>query len=103
MDRFGIVTKTVGTSLEARCKTIARLCQDGFTDKLLISHDYVPYSGFLPDWKTASRDEELEKPVSFTYFEYYATPILRELGLSEKTLQKLKVQNPRTFFENAFA
>ena len=103
MDRFGIVTKTVGTSLEARCKTIARLCQDGFTDKLLISHDYVPYSGFLPDWKTASRDEELEKPVSFTYFEYYATPILRELGRSEKTLQKLKVQNPRTFFENAFA
>ena len=103
MDRFGIVTKTVGTSLEARCKTIARLCKDGFTDKLLISHDYVPYSGFLPDWKTASRDEELEKLVSFTYFEYYAIPILRELGLSEKTLQKLKVQNPRTFFENAFA
>lgn len=103
MDRFGIVTKTPGTTLENRCRTIARLCKDGFADRLLISHDYVPYAGFLPDWKTASREKELEKPVSFTYFEYHAVPVLRELGLSEETLRKLKIDNPRAFFENAFA
>ena len=70
---------------------------------MVISHDYAPYSGFLPDWKTASRDEELEKPVNFTYFEYYAVPIIQELGLSEETLRKLKTDNAKTFFENAFA
>lgn len=103
MDRFGIVTKTPGTTLENRCRTIARLCKDGFADRLLISHDYVPYAGFLPDWKTASREEELEKPVNFTYFENYAVPVLRELGLSAEELTGLRVGNPRTFFEHCFA
>jgi len=103
LDRFGTVTATPGTTLENRCRTLVRLCQDGFADRLVISHDYAPYSGFLPDWKTASRDEELEKPVNFTYFEYYAVPIIQELGLSEETLRKLKTDNAKTFFENAFA
>ena len=103
MDRFGTVTKTPGTTLENRCRTIARLFEDGFGDRLLISHDYAPYTGFLPDWKTASREEELEKPVNFTYFERFAVPVLTELGLSAEDLRKLRVDNPRTYFENSFA
>ena len=97
------MTKTPGTTLENRCRTIARLFEDGFGDRLLISHDYAPYTGFLPDWKTASREEELEKPVNFTYFERFAVPVLTELGLSAEDLRKLRVDNPRTYFENSFA
>ena len=45
----------------------------------------------------------MEKAVNFTYFEYYAVPIIQELGLPEEILRKLKVDNARAFFENAFA
>lgn len=102
MDRFGTVTKTPGTTLENRCKTILRLCRDGFAGQLLVSHDYAPYTGFLPDWKTASSEEALNSPVSFTYFETAAVPLLREMGLTAEQEKKLKADNPRSFFENAF-
>lgn len=102
MDRFGMVTKTPGTTLENRCKTILRLCRDGFSGQLLVSHDYAPYTGFLPDWKTASSEEALNSPVSFTYFETAAVPLLREMGLTAEQEKKLKADNPRSFFENAF-
>ena len=99
MDRFGTVTATPGTALERRVDTILRLCGDGWADRLLVSHDYAPYTGFLPDWKTSSTDEALEKPVNFTYFEKFAAPLLLERGLSEKTLHKLTHENPKRFFE----
>lgn len=99
MDRFGTVTATLGTALERRVDTILRLCGDGWADRLLVSHDYAPYTGFLPDWKTSSTDEALEKPVNFTYFEKFAAPLLLERGLSEKTLHKLTHENPKRFFE----
>ena len=100
MDRFGTVTATPGTALERRVDTILRLCGDGWADRLLVSHDYAPYTGFLPDWKTSSTDEALEKPVNFTYFEKFAAPLLLERGLSEKTLHKLTHVNPKRFFEH---
>lgn len=102
MDRFGTVTATPGTTLEKRVETIIRLCRDGWEDKLLVSHDYAPYTGFLPSWKEASTDEALENPVNFTYFTKFAAPMLLERGLTEEQLHKLTYENPRSYFERAF-
>lgn len=99
MDRFGTVTATPGTTLERRVDTILRLCRDDWADRLLISHDYAPYTGFIPSWREASTDEALEKAVNFTYFEEFAAPRLLEKGLPEETLHKLTHENPRRFFE----
>ena len=99
MDRFGTVTATPGTTLERRVDTILRLCRDDWADRLLISHDYAPYTGFIPSWREASTDEALEKAVNFTYFEEFAAPMLLEKGLPEETLHKLTHENPRRFFE----
>lgn len=99
MDRFGTVTATAGTALEKRVDTILRLCQDGFGDRLVVSHDYAPYTGFFPSWQEASTDEALENPVNFTYFERFAVPMLRKNGMAETQIRKLTHDNPRDFFE----
>lgn len=100
MDRFGTVTASPGSRLEERVKTILRLCEDGWTDRLLISHDYAPYTGFTDSWQEASTEEALEKPVCFTYFEKYAVPMLLDQGMDEGTIRKLTHENPARFFEN---
>ena len=103
LDRFGTVTVTPGTTLERRTDTILRLCEDGWADRLLVSHDYAPYTGFLPSWQEASSDEALENPVDFTYFEKYAVPMLLEKGLPMETIRKLTHENPRRFFEETIS
>ncbi len=103
MDRFGIQTATPGTSLERRCWTIAELCSRGWGDKLLIGHDYAVYSGFFESWEDSLRPEFLEKDVEWTYYERRAVPILRAAGLGPEELHKLVVDNPRRFFEQAYA
>ncbi|WP_369281814.1 phosphotriesterase [Oscillibacter sp. GMB15532] len=99
LDRFGTVTATPGTTLERRTDTLIRLCKDGWEKQLLISHDYAPYTGFVPSWKEACTNEALENPVNFTYFEKYAVPMLLEKGLPIDTIRRITNQNPRNYFE----
>lgn len=103
MDRFGIVTSTPGTTLERRVDTVYQLCRRGWAERLLISHDYVPYSGFFPPWSEAKRPEHTDGPVDFAYFENAAVPMLLEKGLSQDDIDMLTIENPRRFFENAYA
>lgn len=102
IDRFGIVT-TPATLLENRAETLYQLCARGWTDKLLISHDYTPYTGFFPTWPEAKGPERMDDPVNYGYFQNYVAPLLLKKGLSQEHIRKLTVDNPRRFFEDAYA
>lgn len=92
MDRFGI---DLFLTTEKRVAAIARLCEMGYTEKMVLSHDAACYF----DWA----DETLLK-LSLPNWHYNhipddVIPALREAGVSEEQIHTMTVDNPRRVFE----
>jgi phosphotriesterase-related protein len=90
-----------GLTANERTKTLKALIDAGYGERLLLSHDVaiidasiespsglIPYSG-----------EGRLNPYGFLYIKKVVFPQLRELGVSESTLELLCTANPRKFFE----
>jgi phosphotriesterase-related protein len=93
MDRFG-----TGAFLpfEERVNTVARLCERGHADKMVLSHDANCFWDALPD--------EL-RPVATPNWHYLhihndVLPALRQRGVTDEQITTMLVDNPRTIFEN---
>jgi phosphotriesterase-related protein len=99
MDRCGIETATSGTLLANRVDTIYQLCKRGWTDKLLLSHDFAPYTGFFFSWADWKKLDHLNLEVDFTFVKRKVVPMLLEKGLTEADITQLTVTNARNFFE----
>jgi phosphotriesterase-related protein len=92
MDRFGL---DMFLPTDKRVATIARLCQMGHADKMVISHDAACYFDFfdaalvrqtIPNWH-------------YNFIPDEVLPALREAGVSEEQITTMTVANPRRVFE----
>ena len=90
MDRFGLYNLL---DYETRIETVVRLCGDGYTSRLILSHDtscYLRWAGELrslsPKWEYVHIVDEV-------------LPELRRRGLTADQIEELMVANPRRIFE----
>jgi phosphotriesterase-related protein len=92
MDRFGV---DVYLPFEERVNTVARLCERGHADKMVLSHDASCYFDALP---------EATLPVVLPNWHYLhihndVLPALRERGVTDEQISTMLVDNPRKIFD----
>ena len=95
MDRFGL---DVYNPTDSRVATIAALCERGYADRMVLSHDASCYI----DW-FAGPEGEAAKGVMAPNWHYEhisdeVLPALREQGVSEQQITAMMVDNPRRYF-----
>jgi phosphotriesterase-related protein len=91
MDRFGA---DVFLPFEDRVNTVARMCERGHADKMVLSHDASCFIDWLP--------EELV-PVVLPNWHYLhihndVIPALKQRGVTDEQLTTMLVDNPATIF-----
>jgi phosphotriesterase-related protein len=96
MDRFGLDNIL---SFEDRVDTVARMCQRGHADKMVLAHDASCYIDWLP---------EAALPVVLPNWHYLhihndVLPALRERGVTEEQITAMLVDNPRAIFSHGGA
>ena len=102
MDRLpGIhVPPLVRVSPEGRVRTIKALIDAGYANRILLGHDTFLVSTFFDNLPEAAKNKlAADNPYGFLYIHKYVLPKLRELGVSEKVINGICVDNPRNFFE----
>jgi phosphotriesterase-related protein len=92
MDRFGA---DVFLPFGDRVATVARMCERGHADKMVLSHDASCFIDWLP--------EELV-PVVLPNWHYLhihndVIPALKQRGVTDDQITTMLVNNPRTIFE----
>ena len=83
----------------ARTKTMKALIDAGYGDRLLPSHDWSLAQIEAETPIMAEEERERRNPYGHLYIKKVVFPQLREMGVSEETLNSLFVDNPRNFFE----
>ncbi len=86
----------------ARTKTMKALIDAGYTDRLCPSHDWgiLLVEMALPKLHGMTIEERLRRnPHGYLYIKKVVFPQLRDMGVSEATLNRLCVDGPRNFFE----
>ncbi|MCH8009545.1 MAG: phosphotriesterase-related protein, partial [Chloroflexi bacterium] len=94
MDRFGI---DIYLTTEKRVATIAKLCDLGHADRMVLSHDASCHI----DWFPA---DVLKASVPNWHFRHISDdvlPALTKAGVSEKQITQMTVENPRQIFEQS--
>jgi phosphotriesterase-related protein len=92
MDRFGI---DVLLPFEDRVNTVAKMCDLGHADKMVLSHDAACFNDWLP---------EAMIPVMlpnwhFQHIHDDVIPALKERGVTDEQITTMLVDNPRKIFE----
>ena len=101
VDRLPEIARS--TSLNVRIKTIKALIDAGYENRLILSHDTVLVSTLFDNMSKADKLKIVkDNPDGLLFIHKVVLPKLRELGVSEKTIQGLMVDNPRRFFEGKF-
>lgn len=90
MDRFGI---GMSPSLPRRADIIAALCQRGYADRMVLSHDAACYIDWYP------HDES--KAGIYTYIHDEVLPALADRGVTAGQVHQMLVANPRRYFTPA--
>jgi predicted metal-dependent phosphotriesterase family hydrolase len=92
MDRFGPYGNRFPT-FDERVDTVARLCELGYGDRMVLSHEtmchsdrYASVQAQFPDWV-------------FTHLSDDVLPALRERGVEGPQIDQMVVANPRRLFE----
>lgn len=97
LDRFGDDAKN---PLEKRVETLLRLCEKGYIDQLMVSHDHVCYVDIGPnEWNHYKTTKPQDHTYNFGYFHQYAVPLLLRAGMTQKEIDHILVENPRRYFE----
>jgi len=96
-DRFGYCEMTL--SLERRVAAIAALCDKGYGNRILLSHDLVAYGAFAGSWDDFKNSKPEEKYPDFTFIHKSVQPALLAAGVTMTMFDKMMTENPRNFFE----
>jgi phosphotriesterase-related protein len=92
MDRFGV---DVYLPTPNRVATIARMCELGYAEKMVLSHDASCYFG----WVDPPLREKLVPNWHFNHIPDDVIPALKQAGVTEQQIQAMTVDNPRRIFE----
>jgi len=90
LDRFGLYNLL---DFDRRLDVVLRLCADGHTSRLVLSHDASCYLR----WGARLRD--LAPDWHYTHLIDEVLPALSRRGLSKADIEQLMVANPRNIFE----
>ena len=92
MDRFGL---DMLLPTDKRVATIARLCELGYAEKMVISHDASCYF----DWYEKDLMRQAAPNWHFSFIPEVVIPALREAGVSDEQIRTMTEENPRRIFE----
>jgi len=92
MDRFGI---DIFLENEKRVATIAKMCDMGYAEKMVLSHDTACYFG----WVAPALREKIVPNWHFNHIPDNVLPALREAGVTDDRIRTMTVENPRRIFE----
>lgn len=92
MDRFGI---DIFLPTDKRVATIKKMCDMGYANKMVLSHDASCYF----DWADPNLLASVMPRWHFNYIPDEILPALREAGVSEEDITTMTVDNPRRIFE----
>jgi phosphotriesterase-related protein len=97
MDRFGL---DLFNPTSERVATIAALCERGYADRVVLSHDascFIDYFG-------GDHDRARQAYAPNWHFEHISDdvlPALRERGVTDAQIDQMLVDNPRRYFSKA--
>jgi phosphotriesterase-related protein len=92
LDRFGIEDFL---SSELRMQVVIELCEKGYENQIVLSHDYCSFIDFAPD-------RVIQKIYPKWHYKYLCETIIPELkkrGLSDKKIEIMTINNPKKIFE----
>jgi phosphotriesterase-related protein len=89
-DHFGMS----GFTLEERVDAVMRLCDRGYAERIVLSHDAMCFVDWFPRSIMAGL-----KDWRWTHIPSDVLPVMRERGVSETDIQTMMVKNPRTILE----
>ncbi len=92
MDRFGI---DVILPFEERVDTVARMCERGHADKMVLSHDAACHNDWLDDDVLAQATPRW----NYLHITHDVLPALRKRGVTDEQIHQMLVDNPRAVFE----
>ena len=92
MDRFGV---DVYLPFEERVATVAAMCERGYADKMVLSHDASCYFDALPE---ATLPQVLPN-WHYLHIHNDVIPALVARGVTEELITTMLVDNPRRIFE----
>jgi phosphotriesterase-related protein len=92
MDRFGI---DAYLTTQRRVEVIAELCQRGYADRLVLSHDAACYLDLIPGEGPHPNMANWH----YLHISRDVLPALLHAGVSEGQIDQMLVDNPRRFFE----
>lgn len=92
MDRFGI---DVLLPFEDRVNTVAKMCELGYADRMVLSQDAACFNDWLP---------EAALPTVLPNWHYMhihndVIPALKQRGVTDRQIETMLVDNPRRIFE----
>ncbi len=93
-DHFGLP----GITLEERVDAVARLCERGYAERLVLSHDAMCFVDWFP-----RSVMDASSNWRWTYVSDTVLPALRARGISEDDVTRMLVENPRTILEGGSA
>jgi len=92
MDRFGI---DVLLPFEDRVNTVAKMCDLGYANRIVLSHDAACLNDWLPE-----RDLPAILPNwHFLHIHNDVIPALKQRGVTDSQIKTMLVDNPRQIFE----
>jgi phosphotriesterase-related protein len=80
--------------LDAQLDTLASLCERGYADRVMLSHDKASFM----DWFSAAEIDPLQPDWQYTHIHARVLPGLRDRGVSDGQVEQMLVGNPRAFF-----
>lgn len=92
MDRFGV---DIFLPTANRVATIARMCEMGYAEKMVLSHDAACYF----DWADPKLLTSVVPNWHFNHIPDDVLPALRAAGVTEEQITAMTVDNPRRIFE----
>ncbi len=103
LDRFSIDTIM---PLAVRAKVLKELCDRGYRDKIIVSHDCMCFMDgqdslhiFGGTWEDFYKQDHEDMEYQYTYVFDYLWPELNKLGLSQDDFDQFLVRTPKAFFE----
>jgi phosphotriesterase-related protein len=93
MDRFGM---DLVLPFEDRVNTVARMCERGHADKMVLSHDAKCYFDALPDALLPT----VAPNWHYLHIHNDVLPALRARGVTDEQITTMLVDNPRKIFDH---
>ena len=101
LDGLRVSGNALGTpDLQQRINIAAKLIEAGFAHRMMLGHDWSVL-GDMFGGKEARRETERLNPDGYLVISREVLPRLRQMGVSEETIDQIMVENSRLFFEGS--